>query len=303
MKILITGGAGFIGSHVTRYLLAKGHTLTILDTLSTGKRDNVPNCTFIEADIREFEPLEEAMEGIDVVIHLAALVSAPESVKQPELARFINELGSQNVLRAAHEAKVKKVVLASSAAVYGIVPETPTKEEHQKEPATPYAETKLRMEEHAQKYLDAGIETCCLRFFNVYGPGQDPKSSYAAVIPAFITRALNNKPLVIYGDGEQTRDFIYVEDIARALEMALTKGIGEFNIATGTEVSLNTLAELIISLAGSESITQHAEAREGDPRTSHADTTKAKEELGFEATTRLEEGLQKTIEYFRSGKA
>lgn len=294
MKFLITGGAGFIGSNTARYLLSQGHQVVVLD--SCDDVSLVPKeATLIRADIREFEPMEHAVKGVDVVVHLAAMVSVVESIQNPQLCDAINVLGSRNVLRASLEAGVKRVVLASSAAVYGLEPKTPTTEEQEFAPLSPYAKSKIDMEKHAALYSKQGIDCVCLRFFNVYGPGQRPDSQYAAAIPAFISRAKSRSEITIYGDGMQTRDFVFVEDVARAILAASTKGSGAYNVATGRQITILELAEKIISIQESKSKIVHESARQGDPRESLADVSKAEKELGFSAEVELEEGLKKTI--------
>jgi UDP-glucose 4-epimerase len=299
MRVLITGGAGFIGSNLATHLLTKEHQVTAFDH-SAAKAKRVPKgCAFIGGDVTDQAAVATAVSGHDAVVHLAAMVSVPETMEQPGLAEQVNVIGTINVLAAAKAAGVKKVILASSAAVYGEEPRTPTGEEERPRPMSPYAVTKLTMEDYAQLYAHQGLPTVCLRLFNVYGPGQDPKSRYAAAIPAFINRALKGETLTIYGDGEQTRDFVYVGDVCRAFELALAKGAGCINVASGRSVTINEVARNIVSLMKSKSTVVHAPARSGDPRKSLADVSKAKRELGFIASTQFSEGLKKTIEYVR----
>ena len=292
MRILITGGSGFIGSHAATHLLAAGHDITTMDN-SEGGIDGVRH---VKGDIRNAETVGIAMEGQEAVVHLAAMVSAAGSIDDPETTFAVNIEASVNVLAAARLAGVKKAVLASSASVYGREPNTPTKEDEPLTPLSPYAESKIAMEELA---VEAGLPTICLRFFNVYGPGQRIAGAYAAIIPLSITRALKNETVTIYGDGEQTRDFIYVDDVCQAIELALTKGKGAINIASGKESSINDIVTTIVKLAESESEVEHAPARKGDPRKSVADVSLAKKELGFSATTELEEGLKETIRWYK----
>ena len=277
MKILITGGAGFIGANLASHLLAKGHQVTALDHSAAHAQRLPKGCAFIGADITDKGAVLSAVQGHDAIVHLAAMVSVPETITQPERAEQVNVIGSINILTAAKEAKVKKVVLASSAAVYGLEPATPTKETERPRPMSPYAISKLAMEDYATLFASQGLPTVCLRFFNVYGPGQDPASQYAAAIPAFISRARADKRITVYGDGEQTRDFIYVVDVCRAIELALSKGAGTINVATGRSVTINDLAKNIILLTKSKSEVVHATARPGDPRTSLADDPEGEE--------------------------
>jgi UDP-glucose 4-epimerase len=305
LNILITGGCGFIGSNLARHLRAKGHKVTVFDNLSADTKNLPKEVAVIKGDIRERDAVEKAVAGQEYVVHLAAEVSVPRTMEHPELAEQVNVIGTINVLRAAKSAGVKKVVLASSAAVYGNEPHTPTKESERPQPMSPYAISKLALEDYAAFYRAQGLESCCLRFFNVYGPGQLPGTYYAAVIPAFIRKALDGEPLTIFGDGEQTRDFVYVDDVARAIEAALRKGSGVYNVATGKSVSINALAQEIAAATRTQSGAsriEHKPARAGDPRTSLADVSNAKEELGFEAKTQLKDGLRKTVEFFRNKK-
>lgn len=290
MRLLITGGAGFIGQHAARHFAAQGYTVTTLDL----ERHDLP-INHVIGDIRDGNLLHSLLKDQDAIIHLAAQVSAPASIKHPDKTYSINIEGSATLLAAAQEAKIQKVLLASSAAVYGLEPRVPTSEAEPLRPATPYAESKVAMELLAS---EAAVPTVCLRFFNVYGPGQKADSQYAAVIPAFLTRAVENEPLTIYGDGEQTRDFIFVEDVCRALQAALERETGSHlvvNVASGTAVTINHLARTVIHLTKSRSSIIHAPPRDGDPRASLADVTLTREKLGFEAKTRLEEGLKCTL--------
>ncbi len=307
MNILITGGAGFIGSHVAKRLAKAGHDVAVYDNLSgrgiAGKHGAFPGalreCTFIDGDIRDTANLERAMKGQDVVIHLAAIISVPFTIAHPAETEAVNAAGSENVVRVAQRLKLQKIILASSAAVYGLAPKVPTAESEPTQPLSPYATTKVAMERAAEKARKESIATITLRFFNVYGPGQDPSSQYAAAIPAFITKALKNETLTIHGDGLQTRDFIFVEDVAAACELALTRGEGIYNIASGKSGTINDLAAAVIKLAGSRSAIVHDAPRQGDPRHSEADITKAKRDLGFHPTVALEQGLRETIESFK----
>lgn len=291
MRILITGGAGFIGSNLGAHLAGNGHEITLYDQ----EEARVPGCRAIRGDILDHNLLATATQNQEAIIHLAAMVSAPASVAAPDKAAEINVKGSKHVLAAALESGVKRIILASTAAVYGESPSTPTREEHPTAPMSPYATTKEQMEAEASA---TALSTCCFRIFNVYGPGQKANSQYAAAIPAFITHAMKNEPLTIYGDGKQTRDFIYVKDLCRAFELALEKGKGVINIASGAAVTINDLAATIIKLANSSSTIIHEAARDGDPKRSLADVSKAKAELGFEATTTLEQGLKETIAWY-----
>ncbi len=291
MNILITGGAGFIGSHLAQKLLQEGHEVHILD-----KKAPTLAVSSTQGDITDEATVRAAARGRDAIIHLAAVVSVEQLNKDPALAREINVNGSANVITAARE-NGAKLIAASSAAVYGLNPPIPTREDAPVTPASPYAESKAAMEELISA---AGIPHCILRFFNVYGPGQDPLSQYAAVIPTFITHALAGETLTIQGDGEQRRDFIYVDDVTQACTRALTRGSGIINIGTGRSTSIKELAEEIRTLTESTSSISHAPARKGDPQNSQAATERAERELGFNATTTIHAGLTKTIAFFRA---
>lgn len=295
MKVLVTGGAGFIGSHIAEYFAEAGHTVRILDNLITGFRKNIPqykNIEFIEGDISDSSLVEKAVTGMDYVFHEAALVSVPLSCEIPAEAFRINTLGTLNVLQACVKAGVEKFVTASSAAVYGNNPILPKKEEMYPEPSSPYAISKLDTEYLARMFYEAhGLRTTCLRYFNVYGPRQDPKSPYAAVIPIFLERAKAGKDLIIYGDGLQSRDFVHVKDVVRANVASLDCGDGQvFNVAMGKSVTVRQLAEDIIELTDSSSKIVHAEPRAGDVKDSKADVSKISG--WWKGEIELQEGLQ-----------
>ena len=298
MKVLITGGAGFIGSHIAEYFAEAGHNVRILDNLTTGFSRNIPlhrNVKFIQGDICDPSSVEKAVSDMDCVFHEAALVSVPLSCEKPVEAFRINTLGTLNVLQACVRAGVEKFVTASSAAIYGNNPVLPKSESMYPEPASPYAISKLDGEYLARMfYEDHGLRTTCLRYFNVYGPRQDPKSPYAAVIPIFLERAKAGKDIVIYGDGLQSRDFVHVRDVVRANAAALEHGDGQvFNVAMGKSLTVLELAENIIKLTGSPSKIIHAESRAGDVRDSKADVSKI---AGWwKGEIELEQGLKSLI--------
>lgn len=298
MKVLITGGAGFIGSHIAEYFAEAGHSVRILDNLTTGFSRNIPqrrNVEFIQGDICDSSSVERAVSGVEYVFNEAALVSVPLSCEKPVEAFRINTLGTLNVLQACVKEGVEKFVTASSAAVYGNNPALPKSEGMYPEPASPYAISKLDGEYLARMfYEEHGLRATCLRYFNVYGPRQDPKSPYAAVIPIFLERAKTGKDLVIYGDGLQSRDFVHVKDVVRANVAALEHGDGQvFNVAMGESVTVLELAENIIELTGSSSKIIHAGSRAGDVRDSRADVSKI---AGWwKGEIELEEGLKSLI--------
>ena len=294
MTYLITGGAGFIGSHLVEALQGRG-TIRVLDNLRTGFRKNLEGfeVEFTQGSVLDRELLAKGMAGVDYVFHLAAMVSVPESVAQPRECEELNGFGLLNVLEAATEAGVKKVFFASSAAIYGDNPTVPKVETMIPEPKSPYAFTKLLGEHYCRFFHDEGrVATACLRFFNVFGPRQDPQGPYAAAVAIFIAKALRGEPIVIHGDGEQTRDFIYVKDIVAAiLHVTLTPGItGFFNAGYGGAVTLNELAEFIVKAANSPTIIQHGPVRPGDVKHSRAavDLLRA---TGFQPQGGLEQGL------------
>ena len=294
MKFLVTGGAGFIGSHLVRRLSARG-AVSVLDDLSSGKVENLAgvDCTLFQGSILDTSPLTKACAGVTHVFHLAALVSVPESVSHPARCHEINVEGTRRVLAAAAQAGAKRFVLASSCAVYGDEPTMPKTETSPTAPASPYAESKLAGEKLCAQ---APLPSVALRFFNVYGPRQDPRGPYAAAVPRFLEAARAGNPLTIFGDGHQTRDFVYVEDITAALEhAALTPDMtGNFNVASGQSVSVLHLAELILSLTGLRSKIQHAPARPGDILHSSASIEKIRS-TGWNPSFDLATGLKKIL--------
>jgi UDP-glucose 4-epimerase len=302
MKVLITGGCGFIGSHLVEHLQGKAE-LRVLDNLRTCRRRNLEGfqVEFIQGSIMDAGLVRRAMEGVDYVFHLAALVSVPESVARPHECVELNVIGLLHVLEAAAQAGVRKVCFASSAAIYGNNPTVPKHEEMRPEPRSPYAVTKLDGEYYCQQYAVSGrLETVALRFFNVFGPRQDPAGAYAAAVPIFIQRALADQPLTIYGDGGQTRDFVYVKDVVGACFFAATtSGLsGVFNTGYGGEITVRALAERIIALAGSRSEIVHAPERPGDVRHSRANVDRLRA-AGFTPSGTLEQGLEETLAHFR----
>jgi UDP-glucose 4-epimerase len=302
MQILITGGSGFIGSHLVEHFqtIAK---IRVLDNFRTGFRQNLDglDVEIVEGDVLQREILARAMVGVDYVFHLAAMISVPESVGQPILCEEMNGLGTLYVLEAAAAAGVKKVFLASSAAIYGNNPVVPKVETMLPEPKSPYAITKLLGEHYLRFFHDEGkVGTVALRFFNVFGPRQDPRGPYAAAVPIFIEKALRHETIAIHGDGSQTRDFIYVKDIVAAIaHVTLTEGLtGVFNAGYGGMITVRALAEQIVALAGSKSAIQFGPERAGDVKHSRA-AIDALLATGFRPTSGMEEGLRATLDYFR----
>jgi len=298
MKVLITGGAGFIGSHLVEYFQRKAE-VRVLDNLRSGFRANLAGleCEFIEASIMDREAVRAAMDGVDYVFHLAAMISVPESMENPVGCTEINTVGTLIVLEEAARAGVKKLSLGSSAAVYGNNPTVPKREEMIPEPASPYAISKLDGEYYCALFTATGrLATVALRYFNVFGPRQNPASAYAAAVPIFVQRALRNEPITIHGDGMQTRDFISVRDIARANAFFVTESrqTGVFNVARGGSLSIRDLAERIVSLTGSASEIVHGPARAGDVRHSTASLDRLSG-AGFTAGLDFDTALSETI--------
>ena len=299
-KYLITGGAGFIGSHIAEYLSEKGHHVTILDSLRTGFEKNLNglNVQFKKGDIRDENLVNELVKGANGIFHLAALVSVPESLSNITECIEINTLGTINILEAARKNDNCKVILSTSAANYGNNPILPKVETMSPEPMTPYAITKLDGEFYLKMYQEQwNVPTASLRYFNVFGPRQNPASAYAAAVPIFINKALLNEPLTIYGDGLQTRDFIYVKDVVKANMIAYQSGNDVYNVALGHSTSILELAEKIIDITNSKSKIQFFANRPGDIKHSKANPSKFNQ-LGFNPTYTIESALAETINYY-----
>jgi UDP-glucose 4-epimerase len=305
---LVTGGAGFIGSHLADALLSRGHTVRVVDSLITGQRGNVPEgAEFIHGDLAEPAVAERAVQGMDFVLHQAAIPSVPRSVKNPLESNRANVDGVLNTLVAARQAGVQRVVFAGSSSVYGNSETLPKHEQMPTAPLSPYALQKLVGEQYCQLFTRLyGLETVTTRYFNVFGPRQDPGSPYSGVISLFITSLLAGRSPVVHGDGTQTRDFTYVSNVVDGvLRAAETPGVaGEtFNIATNGRVSLNDLLATLQLIAHSTVAPTYAEARAGDVRDSQADISKAERLLGYRPTVKLEEGLRRTVDWFQSQAA
>ncbi len=307
-KILVTGGAGFIGSHIVDRLLDEGLEVRVLDDLSTGDKANLVahknnnSFQFIEGDISDFGQVKNAVNGVDAVIHEAALVSVTLSVENPLLSHRINLNGTVNLLKACVNAKVKRFVLASSCAVYGDTETLPIPENLEPKPLSPYAAHKLGAEKYAKKFhKEHGLETVSLRYFNVYGPRQK-YGPYSGVISIIVNRLLENKPPTIYGDGTQTRDFVNVKDVVEANMLALSKkaAIGEvFNISTGKAITINKLTETLQKIMDKTDLEPvHAEPRRGDIKHSYGDITRAKRKLKYKPRVQLEQGLRELVKSY-----
>jgi len=310
MKFLVTGGAGFIGSHIVERLVKEGGDVIVLDNLSTGKMENLINVIndidFIEGDIRDLDLLLSITKGVDYIFHESALTSVIESVENPLRCNEINVNGTLNVVWASLKNGVKKIIYASSSAVYGDNLILPKKEDMKVEPISPYAISKYVGELYLKFFHDVyNLDIVSLRYFNVYGPRQDPFSPYSAVIPKFITSLLKDEPPTIYGDGNQTRDFIFVEDVVSANILALKKNNLKskvYNIAGGRKVKIIELYKLINKILGKNIEPIYAPPRKGEIKDSFADISLARNELGFEPKFSLEEGLKKTIEWYLKNK-
>lgn len=302
MKVCITGGAGFIGSHLTRGWVNQGADVVVLDNFRSGRRENLLDLRgrfqLIEGSVTDPAAVSTAVAGADYVFHLAAMVSVPESVEKPRETVDINCTGFLHVLEAARDAGVKKVVFSSSAAIYGFEPAVPSRESDPPAPLSPYAVTKLDGEYYAALFQNHyGLPTACLRYFNVFGEGQRPDSQYAAAIPAFASRACRGDGLTIFGDGEQTRDFIHVSDVVWANMLVAEQGDGVYNVAHGNRTTIRELAEIIVRLAGTGVEIRYAEERAGDVKHSTAEISRI-QALGFTPAVSLEDGLQRTVAAF-----
>lgn len=300
---LVTGGAGFIGSHIAAALAARGDDVRVFDNFSTGKHSNlaqVPQAEIVEGDLRDRAAVARAVNGMNYVLHLAAMVSVPQSMSDPVSTDAVNVTGTLHVLEAARQAGVRRVVLASSCAVYGDNDELPLKEISQTRPLSPYAASKLTGEILCQTYYRAyGLPTVCLRYFNIYGPRQDPNSEYAAVIPKFAQRLKAGQPPTVFGDGTQTRDFVHVSDVVRANLLACERdgAIGQvLNVASGRGTSLLDLISTLNDLLGASIGPEFAPARSGDIRHSRGDGALIATTLGFRPEMSLVDGLKTIIE-------
>ncbi len=302
-RILITGGAGFIGSHIAEHFQGKATEIRVLDNLRTGYLDNLEGLehTFMEGSITDRSLVKKAVQGIDYIFHMAAMVSVPESMAKVSECVDINVQGLLNVLEEASACGVKKIVLASSAALYGDNPSVPKLETMTPEPKSPYAISKLDGELYLEMFRREGkIDTASIRFFNVFGPRQDPNGAYAAAVPIFIEKAIQGEPITIYGDGEQTRDFIYIKDIVAALVYAATHEDihGTYNAGYGEQMTINHLADQILKIAASNSPIVHAEQRPGDVRHSRASSDKLRS-AGWTPQHTLSEGIAATFTFFQ----
>jgi UDP-N-acetylglucosamine/UDP-N-acetyl-alpha-D-glucosaminouronate 4-epimerase len=307
---LVTGGAGFIGSHLTEELVGRGHRVRVADNLVTGKRrnlDHIRGVEFLEGDLADLAFAKTATDGMEFVLHQAAMASVPRSVKDPITSNRANIDAALNVLVASRDAGVKRVVYAGSSSVYGDTPTLPKHEGMTPNPLSPYALQKLVGEEYCRMFTRLyGLETVTIRYFNVFGPRQDPGSPYSGVISLFATALLESRRPTIYGDGEQTRDFTYVANVVdgvlKACEARDANG-QTINVATGSRMSLNELLKVMNRLVGTSMEPLRQEPRTGDVKDSQADISKAKSLLGYQPTVSSEEGLKRTLEWYRSERA
>lgn len=311
MRYLVTGGAGFIGSNLTRALLTEGHTVRVLDNFLTGKRENLAGIPdihrdrfeLVEGDLRDLETVRGCVKGVDYILHQGALPSVPRSVADPVLSNEINVSGTLNLLVAARDARVRRVLFAASSSAYGDTPELPKRETMPTHPKSPYAAQKLAGEYYMRIFYEIyGLETISLRYFNVFGPRQDPTSTYAAVIPRFIASVLRGEPPVVYSDGLQTRDFTYIDNVVHANIAACSApkaACGKvFNIACGERISLLDILEIVYTEAGRKVLPKFEPQRPGDVRDSLADISRARELLRYAPRVSFREGLKKTFEWF-----
>ena len=308
MRVLVTGGGGFIGSHLAQRLLERGDEVRVLDSFATGRRENLahlPDVELVEGDVQSFERAHHAVRGCDAVLHEAALPSVPRSIQDPLTTNAVNVTGTLNVLLAARDAGVRRVVYASSSSVYGANEQLPKHEDQPVAPISPYAVSKLAGEGFCRAFTTIyGLECVSLRYFNVFGPRQDPTSQYSAVIPKFISAALEGRRPVVFGDGEQSRDFTYIDNVVEANLLALESdaGAGEvFNAACGERVTLNAVLRMLSELTGTELEPDHRPGRAGEVRHSLADIGRARATFGYQPSIDFGEGLRRTLEHTAAG--
>ena len=306
IRLLVTGGAGFIGSHLACALLKKGHSVILLDNFSSGRRENLAGlerAELVEGDVRDFESLGRLCKGADSVFHLAAVVSVLNSIEDPQGTWEVNLKGTYNILETARREKIRRLVFISSSAVYGEYPQLPFKESLPPQPESPYALSKLAGEQLCSLYARLfGLETVALRLFNVYGPRQNPFSQYASAIPNFTRRLLTGERPTIYGDGRQTRDFVYIDDVVRALESASQskKGSGQvFNIGSGKRLSVNKLFAEIQTILQTNAQPEYSPRKKGDVLQTWADLSRAKRVLGFAPKANFAKSLRETVLWFK----
>jgi nucleoside-diphosphate-sugar epimerase len=311
VQLLVTGGGGFIGSHLVERLVRDGHRVRVIDNFTTGHRRNlsdvIDDIELVEGDLQSYERAHAAVRGCEIVFHEAAMPSVPRSVQDPLTSNAANVIGTLNVLLAARDSGVRRVVFASSSSVYGSVPDLPKREHLPTLPISPYAVAKLAGEGYCRSFTEVyGLETVALRYFNVFGARQDPLSQYAAVIPNFITGALRGEAPTIFGDGEQSRDFTYVDNVVEGNVLAMSApGIAgrSYNVACGDRISLNDLVAAIGRALGRSIEPRYEAPRPGDVKHSMADTTRARDDFGYELIVPFEEGLARTVRHYTEAAA
>jgi len=307
VRVLVTGGGGFIGSHLVERLVGQGHDVRVLDNFATGRRENLlevqHDVDLMEGDVQSYERVHNAVSGCECVLHQAALPSVPRSIQDPLTSNASNVIGTLNVLLAARDSGVRRVVFASSSSVYGANEALPKGESLLPAPISPYGVAKLAGEGYCRSFTAVyGLETVSLRYFNVFGPRQDPLSQYAAVIPNFISAALRGESPTIFGDGEQSRDFTYVDNVVEAnlIAMAAAGTPGSvYNVACGARITLTELVDGLSDALGQPIVPRYEPPRPGDVRHSFADLTLGRQELGYEPSVGFEEGLRRTVQYWR----
>jgi len=310
MKYIVTGGAGFIGSHIVEELLLQGHEIVIFDDLFSGKVENIQGfltdkrVSFVKGSVTDLPLLLKICEGVDGIFHEGAIASVPRSIANPMATNEANVTGTLNVLLAARDCNVRKVLFASSSSVYGNTPTLPKDEDMTPNPLSPYAVSKLTGEHYMKVFSELyGLQTLCLRYFNVFGPRQDPKSEYAAVIPKFITRILEHESPIIYGDGKQTRDFTFVKDVVQANIQAMESDAeGVYNVAYCQRINLIELADVIMEITGISVPLKYEPNRVGDVRDSLAAINRAKDAFGYTPAYTVKTGLIETIPWYQNRK-
>ena len=310
-RCLVTGGAGFIGSHLVENLLKQGHSVRVLDNFETGSRANLAEwqkeIEIVAGSVEDVDTVNRVVRGTDWIFHEAARVSVPQSIEDPAGAHSVNSTGTLNILIAARNSGVKRVVCASSCAIYGNAPELPKREDMLPSPQSPYAVTKLALEHYCNMFFNLyNLEAVSLRYFNIFGPRQNPLAQYAAVIPIFVRNMLQQKPSTIYGDGEQTRDFVFVQDCVSANLLAAQSAYAPgnvYNVGSASQISVNELFVMIQKITGSEIPAVHEAARMGEVLHSCSDTSRAREHLNFRPAFDLEKGLELTVDWYRRNSA